>query len=330
MPFLITTGVLVNSITLVGISFNRYLGVTQVIKDSWQPTKKFCVFISLVVWGISAGIASPNIAAYQYTEMYIFEYADRNDTAEIYKVIPHRMCSTNRVTTISIKISKINQVVFFSLQYQNVISFTILVAVLFVPMFLAFLWFNLVLAKEMWNRRKMAKKATQENMTRGGEKSSGGSKNTDGSVNSVSKLVVSKEQSANTEGNGNQQPKTNRNSRHLRIFCVILLLMLTYLCLRLPQWLFLILCYYNVCDKSNGSAIILQFSVGILSMLSAVFNPLLYAFLTQTVDCLLELYHKVRQFSKIFCLNISKVLSSVIEQPENTSTSSTPKDAESN
>ncbi|CAD7088520.1 unnamed protein product [Hermetia illucens] len=177
MPFLITTGVLVNSITLVGISFNRYLGVTQVIKDSWQPTKKFCVFISLVVWGISAGIASPNIAAYQYTEMYIFEYADRNDTAEIYKVIPHRMCSTNR--------------------HQNVISFTILVAVLFVPMFLAFLWFNLVLAKEMWNRRKMAKKATQENMTRGGEKSSGGSKNTDGSVNSVSKLVVSKEQSAN-------------------------------------------------------------------------------------------------------------------------------------
>lgn len=55
-PFATTTAILVNSLTLVGISLDRYISVVKVIKGTWEPNAIFCATWALLIWGLAAGV----------------------------------------------------------------------------------------------------------------------------------------------------------------------------------------------------------------------------------------------------------------------------------
>lgn len=77
-------------------------------------------------------------------------------------------------------------------------------------------------------------------------------------------------------------PRTRREIRQLRMFVAILILMLTFLVCRLPTWIFLLYKLYN--PAKTNSLWMLQYIFGLLSVTNCVLNPLLYTFLTETMQ----------------------------------------------
>lgn len=54
VPFVTTTAILVNSLTLVGIALDRYSAV-KVFRVNWNPNPWFCISWAILVWGFAAG-----------------------------------------------------------------------------------------------------------------------------------------------------------------------------------------------------------------------------------------------------------------------------------
>jgi len=93
-----------------------------------------------------------------------------------------------------------------------------------------------------------------------------------------------------------------RVARHRRMVHVVILMMATFMCLRLPAWIFLILRLYGT--FSSPVDWLLYFSFGLLNLTSSALNPLFYTFLTQTLRCLSNLKQKLH--SLICCLQKPK------------------------
>lgn len=84
-----------------------------------------------------------------------------------------------------------------------------------------------------------------------------------------------------------------RVARHRRMVHVVILMMATFICLRLPAWIFLILRLYGT--FSSPVDWLLYFSFGLLNLTSSALNPLFYTFLTQTLRCLSRINQKLRR-----------------------------------
>lgn len=90
--------------------------------------------------------------------------------------------------------------------------------------------------------------------------------------------------------------KNLREARHIRMFKVVFLIILIFLLCRLPSWIFLLIKMYS--SKSTYSEYwIMHYSFGILVLLNCLLNPLIYTFLSTT----LNVCDKIRDWFKCFC-----------------------------
>lgn len=88
---------------------------------------------------------------------------------------------------------------------------------------------------------------------------------------------------ASTNEKRGQQNRSQREKRQIRMFVIVLVLMTTFLVCRLPTWIFLLYkLYFNATTNLQW---MLHYIFGLLSITNCVLNPLLYTFLSQTVQC---------------------------------------------
>lgn len=92
-------------------------------------------------------------------------------------------------------------------------------------------------------------------------------------------------------------PRTRREIRQLRMFIAVLVLMLTFLICRLPTWIFLLYKLYN--PAKTNSLWMLHYSLGLLSITNCVLNPLLYTFLTETIQFSFRFIDRIQHCSKL-------------------------------
>lgn len=154
IPFVTTVAILVNSFTLVGIAVDRYLAITRLIKGAWEPSKIFCAAGAVFVWGLAAGISSPMIASYFIMEFYIIR-TDPNDQSIAIDVEEAEMCTSDKVSCLHTDFYKRFSIcLVLSLQESNRYYYSVLFNVIFLPLLLAFLLLNAILAKEIFFRRR--------------------------------------------------------------------------------------------------------------------------------------------------------------------------------
>lgn len=159
-------------------------------------------------------------------------------------------------------------------QEDNTWYFVVVLSIIFVPTLLAFVWLNTVLAQKLFNRRHLTVPVEDPS-----KDSTESSRTTSTSVGVVSqaKVEVKKSETNPTAAQSNQ-----REIRHLRMFYVLISLVTTFIALRLPAWIFLIMRIYG--DYTRPVDWILHYVFGILTLASCVLNPLLYTFLTETIQ----------------------------------------------
>lgn len=90
-----------------------------------------------------------------------------------------------------------------------------------------------------------------------------------------------------------KKTKTSREIRNLRMFTAILLLMSAFLICRLPTWFFLLYKLYY--SATSNLSWILNYTFGLLSLFNCVLNPLLYTFLTETIQFSCRFINRVQQ-----------------------------------
>lgn len=172
---------------------------------------------------------------------------------------------------------------------------------IFLPIFVAFVWLNTIIAREIWKRRhapgsqsqSKSKKADDEDSStkeikdtdetntssnvrnHSGKISSGELKNS--AVSSKQKVfTVQAPQQPNSETH-----RSERQRRQMRMFKVILVLMSVFICCRLPNWIFLLYkLSYSISGRLNW---LLLYSFGAMGLLNCMLNPLLYTFLGETI-----------------------------------------------
>lgn len=96
--------------------------------------------------------------------------------------------------------------------------------------------------------------------------------------------------------NNNNPTKSTREIRQLRMFRAILVIMITFFVCRLPTWIFLLYKLFNVANSNFHW--MLQYTFGLLSIFNCVLNPLLYTYLTETINCSFLLWDN---FKSLYC-----------------------------
>jgi 7 transmembrane receptor (rhodopsin family) len=76
MPFAQSMVILVDSIFLVFIAFDRYLAIKNIKNCYWKPSKLFCIICCLLVWLFAAGVASPMMKVYNYSRIELDKMHD--------------------------------------------------------------------------------------------------------------------------------------------------------------------------------------------------------------------------------------------------------------
>ncbi|XP_055372781.1 5-hydroxytryptamine receptor 1A [Condylostylus longicornis] len=134
IPFMSTAAILINSMTLVGIAFDRYMAVVKVVSGvNWEPGILCCFAFVILVWGTAAGLASPMLMSY-YTGTILLIITNPNDPNQCVEAKSVEMCASDKAL--------------------NSYYFIIIFSVVFVPTVLTFIWLNSVVAIEIWNRHK--------------------------------------------------------------------------------------------------------------------------------------------------------------------------------
>lgn len=173
---------------------------------------------------------------------------------------------------------------------------------IFLPIFVAFIWLNAIIAKEIWKRRhapgsqiqskskrsdrdtsSLERKTTDETNTSSNGRnhstkiSSGESKNSAVSTKQPVFTIQPPTSQPNVEIRRNEQ----RRGRQMRMFKVILVLMTVFIVCRLPNWIFLLYkLSHNVSGRLNW---LLLYSFAVTGLLNCMLNPLLYTFLGETI-----------------------------------------------
>ncbi|KAG4066527.1 hypothetical protein HA402_007163 [Bradysia odoriphaga] len=112
-------------------------------------------------------------------------------------------------------------------------------------------------------------------------------------------VEMSTSTSSQTNNNTEKTAKTGREIRQLRMFKVVIVLMITFFVCRLPTWIFLLYKLFNVANRNFHW--MLQYSLGLLSITNCVLNPLMYTFLTETIQCSFVFVSKIKHIASCRC-----------------------------
>uniref|UniRef100_A0A6E8WBR3 G_PROTEIN_RECEP_F1_2 domain-containing protein n=1 Tax=Anopheles coluzzii TaxID=1518534 RepID=A0A6E8WBR3_ANOCL len=310
-PFVQTMAVLVNSITLVAIALDRYMAVRSLVKGVWEPNGWFCLTCGVLIWGLAAGIASPMLTLYEMYDIVVLT----TDPQQPHEIVTGYYMATICATDKS----------------KNSYYFVIVFVVIFLPLLGAFCWLNGVIAKAFWVRRKPIGAPSGTNKctatSTSGESGSDRKATLTTNVATLQPIVERRTPASvftsnctcphhNTtaivgepathsdtparspstqrpaQGHHPSEAISNRRRRQIHMFKAIVVLMLVFFVCRLPMWVFLLV--KMVGEANTGAYWNLHYSFGILAMVNAVLNPLMYTFLTETIRFTL--------FVKAYCM----------------------------
>lgn len=114
--------------------------------------------------------------------------------------------------------------------------------------------------------------------------------------------------SSQTNNCTDKKTKTNREIRQLRMFKVIIAIMITFFVCRLPTWIFLLYKLFNIANQNIHW--MLYYCLGLLSITNCVLNPLLYTFLTETIQYSFAFVTKLKTIFSCHCLEQKSLNSS--------------------
>lgn len=136
IPFVQSLTIVANSFTLVIIAFDRYLAVTNVIKEKWQPGLIHSSIICTFVWIFSGLIASGALWNYKCFVVYIIVIKPEKLTIRdfVYKA---SMCMAEKAV--------------------NRKYYTLVFTCVFTPTTIVFVILNGIIAKRIWDRRRPLK-----------------------------------------------------------------------------------------------------------------------------------------------------------------------------
>jgi hypothetical protein len=173
----------------------------------------------------------------------------------------------------------------------------------FLPLFVTFVSFNAIIAREIYKRRKAPGHHERKRSKKHNEEPSSSSAEEGKTTNDTNSTSVrnngSKDASADVTNSQQQQqifiiptqqqqPPTNdhcneRQRRQMRMFRVILVLMCVFILFRLPTWVFLLIkLNYLIAPRAQ---FLINYSLSALGIMNSMVNPLLYTFLSETIRC---------------------------------------------
>lgn len=306
IPFIQSLTIAANSFTLVVIAFDRYLAVTNAIKEKWQPGLIHSIIICTFIWIFAGLIASGALWNYEIFVVYIVR--DSNPVY-IYKAY---MCSAEK--------------------FVNRKYYTLVFACVFTPTTLVFIVLNSIIAKRIWDRRRpFSLKSVKDSNGNAIVRTKASVTNTtslDGNYRKVTSVCgngrintyilfcclyypfvvpfpssyrstaydtpVVKSRSDNDLRKNST--KNLREARHIRMFKIVFLIISIFLICRLPSWIFVLIKMYSA-QSTYSEYWIMHYSFGILVLLNCLLNPLIYTFLSTTLNA----WDKIRSWLKCFC-----------------------------
>ncbi|XP_070503098.1 neuropeptide Y receptor type 5-like [Chironomus tepperi] len=288
LPFFQTTSLLSGSMSLVSIAIDRYMAIFVKRKGQWQPGFKFCAIGFTFVWSISAALSSPMLFSYSLFDVYVVPEIQENYYLAHYCIVDSKD--------------------------ESRYYYSVLFIFVFLPMLVAFIAFNAIIAREIWKKRKTpgskcikptrnyedsssstteVKNSSNTNST-GLRNNSGQSKDT--STDSKSGTVTISQQQpqifitqiqqhqshTHQHQMHNNDRRNERQCRQMRMFKVILVLMCVFIVLRLPNWIFLLYKLYNFVP-TDRAIWLLNYAFCISGIMNSMANPFLYTFLSETI-----------------------------------------------
>jgi hypothetical protein len=185
-------------------------------------------------------------------------------------------------------------------QEESANFYIIVFVFIFAPILIAFMWLNIIIAREIWKRRHAPGTQRRSKTRRAKDDSSTeeiketDETNTSSNVrNNSSKIscgdfknsaVSSRAPVFTIQPSTQPNVETHRNERQrrqMRMFKVILVLMSVFIMCRLPNWIFLLYKLSN--DVSGRLNWLLLYCFAIMGLLNCMLNPLLYTFLGETI-----------------------------------------------
>lgn len=301
-------GIISNSMILVVIALDRYMAVKKILRSSWEPTRTFCFIIAIFIWALAAGISSPNMMAFSVVEYGII-LTNPDDHDEWYDIdLGHMFCYSNKKS--------------------KFVYFLVVFLIIFMPLLIIFIWLNGIIAKEIFSRRhpleekshmstsyniaEMTSTEKRTSETNSGSNSGYQSK----SKQQISVIPIKLSTQQTTSSNSGSQRKT----RQLRIFCVLIIIILVFFILRLPTWIFLLIKSSNTFDDNSNWSLNTVF--GTLSIANCALNPFLYTFLSKTImitskinNCLSNTCAKL--FGCCYCSRDTKYFANISNESTN-------------
>lgn len=180
IPYIQNITIVANSFTLVMIAFDRYLAVTNCIKEKWQPGLIHSVVICTFIWIFAGLIASGALWNYNSFVVYIVKQPPLLDNGFSDYIYKAHMCSAEKLV--------------------NRKYYTLVFACVFTPTTLVFIMLNSIIAKRIWDRRRPLKNI---NVASSNSSASGG-----GNVNGIIRSKASSNETNTTSLEGNYRKVT--------------------------------------------------------------------------------------------------------------------------
>nr|CAD7264292.1 unnamed protein product [Timema shepardi] len=305
MPLLQNTSLLANSMTLSCIAVDRYQMVVQAVRGRWDPGRYVCFGVVAGIWVISAGVASPMYGLYLWITAMIIQDDGVNITIlEQYSVF--HMCLLDDKTFKYTYFLIVFSFIFLPLLCTFLVLYILVVRYLF-------LWRrpgSCLSVQNIPGVGETDRKKTLFTFQRPGHKTvvpptfivKEVTKKDDGDPprtfnvdltdqrTNGNKYSVSRPDGGSTNRtrkSAAQVPANNGRTTHaarkLRTFKIIMALMITFICLRMPSWIFTI---YLLNPKSSTGGNFwwnVQNVFSLLVVLNCSVNPFLYCFLNQVL-----------------------------------------------
>ncbi|KAJ8866555.1 hypothetical protein PR048_032414 [Dryococelus australis] len=249
VPFLQTMSILASSMTLFCIAVDRYFVVTQAVRTYWNPGGFACLACVVAIWASSAGKSgcAEAVACGGASQGVAFPmYGHYMWRTVVMQRDSGQSCVLFHVCLLKTKVVKFQY-------YLAVFS------IIFLPLFSAFVVLYCLVLRFLWTRKWPG--ASKPFIAPAGGGGPGDAK-----------------------AGGSSSAAGARESRKTRTVKAILTLMVTFVCLRMPSWVFLL--YTSVPNNSlTGMGWWLAQNVfSAMVLLNSAINPFIYCFLTQMMS----------------------------------------------
>lgn len=177
---------------------------------------------------------------------------------------------------------------------NHLLFYSIMFALIFIPLMALFLWLYYKIAQLIWRRRKPVTAKSYNNSHSVTMETS-----TDSKPSSSVKLAPV---NVHIDKRIKNVVKTSKlhMERKIRTFKIIIVIMIVFFVCRMPHWIFTLLRFATV--LSGSKYWIISNALSLLLIINTTLNPFLYSFLNQTIMYFDKFFRSIGDFiSKICC-----------------------------